>query len=236
MATIVSAIPVVAEQTGREVILVGGLAVICRLPAPHRATSDLDAVDRRATTQRSQLELLTSAGGTPSGPAGVRVQTPNGEVQVDLLDVTDADLEALPDDASGRLYVQSHAWAASTASVLTLHAEGLEALEVKVAEPGPLIAMKLQSIQDRSAAKEGTDLLDILRLSLDQDCGPKSLDQLELADPQLRVDALLHVRLWFETYATQSLSKVQALPEGQDLELDDVHLARELLTSALDYT
>lgn len=40
-------------------------------------------------------------------------------------------------------------------------------LTVQVAEAGPLVAMKLQSIMNRGSAKEGTDLLDIIRLILD---------------------------------------------------------------------
>ncbi len=47
MARLVSAIPVIAEQTGRAVVLVGGLAVMCRLPIPYRVTTDLDTVNRR---------------------------------------------------------------------------------------------------------------------------------------------------------------------------------------------
>lgn len=35
MTQIISAIPVVAEQTGRAVVLVGGLAVMSRLPTPY---------------------------------------------------------------------------------------------------------------------------------------------------------------------------------------------------------
>lgn len=34
LAALVSAIPIVAEQTQREVIVVGGLAVLCRLDQP----------------------------------------------------------------------------------------------------------------------------------------------------------------------------------------------------------
>jgi hypothetical protein len=89
---LVSAIPVIAEQTEREIVLVGGLAVMCRLSTPYRATTDLDTVDRRALTERSQLELLLSAGATPSGPSGALVHTPYGDVQVDVLEVTDAEI------------------------------------------------------------------------------------------------------------------------------------------------
>ena len=109
MAAIVAAIPVIAQQTGRPVIVVGGLAVLCRLSTPYRATTDLDTVSRLHAGQASQLELLIAAGATPSGPAGARVVTPLGQVQVDVLEVTDADLQPLPEDPTDRLHVLAHA-------------------------------------------------------------------------------------------------------------------------------
>ena len=234
MTSLLSAIPVIAEQTGRAVVLVGGLAVICRLPTPYRATSDLDTVDRRAVGDQPQLELLLAAGGTPSGPSGVVIQTHVGDIQVDVLQVTDAELDSLPDDPTDRLHVLSHAWAAATATELLLAAPELGPLAVAVAEPGALIAMKLQSIMNRGAAKEGTDLLDIIRLSLDRECGPTSRDQLEHAAPQLRADALLHARRWFHDTADRSLKRIDGVPEGRDIELDDLHLVGDLLVAALE--
>lgn len=234
MTRLVSAVPVVAEQTGRAVILVGGLAVMCRLLTPYRATTDLDTVDRRAADEESQLELLVSAGATRSGPSGALVRTRFGDVQVDVLQVTDADVDDLPDDPTGRLHVLSHAWAASTATGLALAVEELPSLTVAVAEPGPIIAMKLQSIMDRPAVKEATDLLDIVRLTLDPRCGPTSRDQLEAADEQLRTDAALHARWWFHETADRSLRRIRAVPEGRDVELDDVRLVGDLLVAALD--
>jgi len=55
---------------------------------------------------------------------------------------------------------------------VTLRASGTSELTVSVAEPGPIVAMKLQSIMNRGSAKEGTDLLDIIRLSVDPATGP----------------------------------------------------------------
>lgn len=234
MTRLVSAIPVIVERTGRAVVLVGGLAVMCRLPTPYRVTTDIDTVDRRAVAEPSQLELLVSAGATPSGPSGVLVRTPSGEVQVDILDVTDEEIDDLPDDPTDRLHVLSHEWAASTATDLTLAVEGLVPQTVKVAEPGPIIAMKLQSIMNRGSAKEGTDLLDIVRITLDRGCGPTSRDQLEAAGPQLQSDALLHARRWFVHSADRSLNRIRAVSEGQDVEIDDVRLVGELLVAALD--
>jgi hypothetical protein len=56
-------------------------------------------------------------------------------VQVDVLEVTDADIDDLPDDPTGRLHIQSHAWAASTASALVLSAEGLPPLTCELPSP-----------------------------------------------------------------------------------------------------
>ncbi|MCR6489900.1 hypothetical protein M8542_44520 [Amycolatopsis sp. OK19-0408] len=234
MTRLVSAIPIIAERTGRPVVLVGGLAVMCRLTNPYRATTDLDTVDRRTASERSQLELLVSTGATPSGPSGVLVRTAHGEVQVDVLEVTDAEVDDLPDDPTDRLHVQAHAWAASTASGLVLKAEGLPPLTVRVSEPGPIIAMKLQSIMNRGSVKEGTDLLDIVRITLDRNCGPVSRDQLEKAGDQLRADTLLHAVRWFDQAVDRSLRKIQAVPESGDIELEDLQLVGELLVTALE--
>jgi len=107
MSALTLAIPAVKERTGREVIVVGGLAVVCRLTSPYRVTSDLDTVNRRGNDEPAQLELLIASGAQPSGVSGVLVPTSAGPVQVDVLEVTDADLSSLPDDPTDRLYVLS---------------------------------------------------------------------------------------------------------------------------------
>jgi hypothetical protein len=86
---------------------------------------------------------------------------------------------------------------------------------------------------NRSAAKEGTDLLDIVRLTLDRNCGPASRDQLETADPQLRTDALRHAQRWFDQYAERSLKRIRAVAEGADVEIGDLRLVGDLLGAAL---
>ena len=173
MVALVRAIPVTAALTGSPVIVVGGLAVLCRLSRPYRATSDLDIVHRRIGAQTPQLELFVNGGAQASGPSGVRVATPAGTVQVDVLEVSDADLTDLPEDPTDRLHVLSHAWAASTATAMVLRTtDGDDDLTVRVAEPGALVATKLQSVMNRGRYKEGTDLLDIIRLTLDRSSGP----------------------------------------------------------------
>jgi hypothetical protein len=166
MERLVHAIAVAAAQSSRPVVLTGGLAVICRLGNPYRATSDVDTVDRRRNDEPSQLDLLIRTGATPSGPSGALVDTSAGRVQIDVLEITDAALDQLPDDPTGRLHVLAHNWAASTASPMMLQIQGLPPVIVQVAQAGALIAMKLQSLMDRGAAKEASDLLDIVRLTL----------------------------------------------------------------------
>ncbi len=100
-----------------------------------------------------------------------------------------------------------------------------------MAEPGPLIAMKLQSIMNRGRVKEATDLLDIVAFTLDPVTGPTSRSQLADADRVLRGDALLHVQLWFEDRVDRSLRLVRNIPEGR--ELDDLRLVGDLLRGNL---
>lgn len=233
MSALAHAIPVIASRTGREVIVIGGLAVVCRLTRPYRATGDLDTVDRRGTNETPQLQLLLASGAEASGVSGVLVPTTAGTVHVDVLEVTDADVAQLSDDPNDRLHVLSHAWAAATATPVVLRARGTPDLTVAVAGPGPLVAMKLQSIMNRGAAKEGTDLLDIIRVTLDPTAGPAALSQLASAGRQLRRDASRHATLWFNDRIKRSLDLVRAVPEGRDTQTDDLHLVGELIQSAL---
>ena len=233
MSALALAIPAITERTGREVIVVGGLAVVCRLTNPYRATSDLDTVTRRRDDEPPQLGLLVASGAEPNGVAGVLIQTSEGPVHVDVLEVTDADLMPLPDDPTDRLHVMSHAWAATTATPVVLKTARAPDLTVAVAEPGPIVAMKLQSIMNRGKEKEGTDLLDIIRLCLDPVAGQFLRTQLITADPQIRADATRHAQRWFNDHADRSLRRVRGIPEGRNTELDDLHLVGELLHAVL---
>lgn len=233
MERLVHAIPRIESQTSRPVVVIGGLAVVCRLARPHRATADLDTVDRRRDDETPQLELLLDAGALPRGPAGALLDTSAGAIEVDVLEVTDAALRALPDDPTGRLHVMAHNWAAATASLMSLGTRGFAPVPVRVAEPGPLIAMKLQSLMDRGAAKEASDLLDIVRLTLDPMAGVAVRQQLAGGDPQLRADCLLHVTHWLITHAKRSLGRVRSTPEGRATTLDDLELTAELLIASV---
>jgi hypothetical protein len=233
MEALVQAIPATAQRTGRPVIVVGGLAVICRLSASYRATSDLDTVSRRAAGEPAQLELLIASGAEASGPSGVLIPTPAGMVQVDVLEVTDAELQNLPDDPTDRLHVLAHDWAISTASLIELRSDTVSDLVVSVAEPGALIAMKLQAVMNRGRLKEATDLLDIINLTLDPNTGPASHQALRDAHPTLRSDALKHSHLWFKQHATRTLRRVREAPAGQQILAEDIAFVAELLADVL---
>jgi len=233
MSALVHAIPAIIARTGRPVIVIGGLAVLCRLTRPYRVTTDLDTVTRRSEHEPAQLELLLDSGAEPGGVSGALVATRAGQVQVDVLEVTDDELTNLPEDPTDRLHVLSHAWAAATATPVIIRADDMAELTVAVGQPGPLIAMKLQSVMNRGATKEATDLLDIIRLTLDPTAGPMSRSELETTDPQLRCDAALHATYWFDQHAERSLRLIRAIPEGRDTTLDDLRLVGELLHSAL---
>ena len=136
MSALVRAIPATEALTGRPVIIVGGLAVICRSRRPYRATSDLDTVNRRSGDEPRQLEVLIANGAQPSGASGALVPTADGPVQVDVLEVSDADLSQLPDDPTDRLHVLAHAWAAQTATLLRLRADDQDRSPSRSPNPG----------------------------------------------------------------------------------------------------
>jgi hypothetical protein len=240
MLAIVQAIPELEVRTGRTATVIGGLAVLCRLGTVYRATSDLDTADRRAAGEPPRLDvLLQSADVTRAGPAGVWIPTPAGKVQVDIIEITNAELSQLPEDETDRLAVLSHAWAIETATPIRIRVaspSGGASTEVtaRVAEPGPLIAMKLQSIMNRPVSKERTDLLDIVRLTLDNTAGPSARAQLSKADAQLAEDARLHARRWFIERKEPTLRLIRELPEGADVDEDTIQLVGELLMAELD--
>jgi len=239
MLALVSAIPELELRTGGPVTVVGGLAVLCRLGTAYRVTSDLDTVHRRAAGELSMLEVvMRTLGAEEAGPAGAIIPTPEGKVRVDIIEVTDSELQRLPDDPTDRLAVLSHAWAASSAThvkVRVARPSGPPVTEVVVlmAEPGPLIAMKLQSIMNRPTNKERTDLLDIVRLTLDPRTGPAGLAQLSNADDQLAADAALHAQRWFIDLKRQTSRLINGIPEGTDVDDDTIDLVAELLLTEL---
>lgn len=234
---LIQAIPEVERRLDRPVTLVGGLAVLSRLgTAAHRVTTDVDTVNRRADGEHGQLEVLLASGATAIDGAGAVITTASGQVRIDVLEISERELAELSDDPTDRLYALAHDWALRTATPLQIRAAaGGTAFEhsVRVSEPGPLIATKLQALPNRSKTKEATDILDIIRLTVDPQTGPAVRTQLAVSDSQLRRDAALHVQTWFIDNASRTLRLVRTTTAGADTASDTVALVGELLLAAL---
>jgi hypothetical protein len=139
--------------------LVGGLAVMCRLAAVHRATQDVDTV----------TETTTSIGQhDPSSPSRAVVDG----ISIDVIDTEPfrpEDLDGV--DPSDRLFVVSHRWALDTATDTELVA-GAETASIRVATPPALVAMKSGALlggRMREPRKRASDLYDLYRLVLEYD-------------------------------------------------------------------
>lgn len=143
----------------------------------------------------------------------------------------------LPDDPADRLYLLAHDWAMVTASPLRIQvSDGLSIVaeaSVAAARPGPLVATKLQALPNRGSTKEATDLLDIVRLTLDQRVGAAVRTQFAEASSQLKADAILHVRRWFADRADRGLRSIRSTPEGRSIDIDQLTLISELLIASM---
>ncbi len=235
MSTVVQGVIEVRTLLGQPPVIVGGVAVLSRLSHPHRATVDVDVVDR-LHGEVPHLEVLRAADGAqPVQPAAVLLATPYGPVKVDVLEVRQAELDIPSDDPGDRLHASAHAWANDTATEMTLEVVRMngERREVAtlMAEPGPLVAMKLQAVMNRSVEKQGTDLLDIIRLTLDGATRPAVLTQIGHVDPAIAGDIALHADLWLVRRRDQALRWITSVG-GDDIATDDIELTSELLLAA----
>jgi hypothetical protein len=160
--------------------LIGGLAVMCRLAAVHRATQDVDTVTE--TTVPTAVEVITSSIGTPDPSNAGRVIVDG--VKIDVIDTASfryEDLDGL--DAGGRLFVVSHRWALDTATNTELVA-GDATASIRVATPPALVAMKSGALlggRTREPHKRASDLYDLYRVVLEYDRAGEIADALTTA-------------------------------------------------------
>jgi hypothetical protein len=237
MAAVVQCVEEVRTLIGQSPVVVGGLAVMCRLSNPYRATTDLDVVDR-LLGGTPQLQVLRAArGAEPVEPTSVLLPTAYGQVKVDVLEVRQIEIDQPSDDPGDRLHALAHAWANDSATEVIIEVAPLSGAPVEVsalvAEAGPLVAMKLQAIMNRVAAKQGTDLQDIARIILDEHVRPTALAQLGSCDMSTAADIALHVDLWLVDRRRQALQWIHDAG-GTDLTLDDLDLIAELLLAACE--
>lgn len=152
-----------------------------------------------------------------------------------MLEVRQAELELPSDDPGDRLHAAAHAWAYESASRVEISVQGTRGKPVvvsaSVAETGPLVAMKLQALMNRPFAKQGTDLLDILRLVLGTTSREEAVFQLSTVTRRVADDVAPHVEYWLVANSMASLRAVRAVG-GTDVVADDLELVADLLLAA----
>ena len=169
--SLVRAAGVVVANAGVQTAIIGGLAVTCRLATAHRATGDVDIVaDEPAvvTDTRSAADNLVAAGVATreEGVSPDRVNVNGTTVEIIETVPVDAAEVAEVEPALARLFVLSHRWALESALMCTIGVVGSDVeIEVPVAVPAALVAMKSHAIQDRNDdRKRASDAWDLFRL------------------------------------------------------------------------
>ena len=235
MVAVVQGLIEVNGLIGEPAVVVGGLAVLARLTSPYRATTDLDVVDRRRGRTPHLEGLRAARGAKAKEPSAVILPTEYGEVNVDVLEVRQIELDEPSDDAGDRLHAAAHAWAHDTATDLIVEVALANGQKIEVttpvAEPGPLVAMKLQAVMNRGSAKQGTDLLDIVRLTFDGATRPAALEQIDTIDRAVADDIRLHANHWFVEERSTTFKRIHDAG-GSGVTVDDLNLVAELLAQA----
>ena len=157
-----------------ELRLIGGLAVLCRVGVPHRATVDLDALTRNLDAfdpALQHLALSSSGGGQYVMP---------GQLDLDVIDVAPQSAQELIETMAAdgvlsdlELNLVAHTWAhdtATTVSISVLDEDGVPlvlGVERLVASTAGLIVMKATTVPLRASSKpekRASDLYDLARL------------------------------------------------------------------------
>lgn len=209
-----------------EFRLIGGLAVLCRVGVPHRATVDLDALARGLAGFEPELRRVAV-----SAAGGGQYRMP-GDLDLDVIDISPGDADdvvALVGDRPTdlELNVVAHTWAHDTATALDLtvvsDADGSllsSAPSRLVASAGGLVAMKATTVPLRASSrpeKRASDLYDLARL-VGETTG---LAEIGAAPAVLRSAVFDRLSEWF------------ASPRGRDRTFRDVRRF-DLATTDLD--
>jgi hypothetical protein len=168
VARFVALVDGLAEDLKRELVLIGGLTVSCRLGFEHRVTNDVDGLYFNRSSEA--IEDVLIAYRVPTD--GHRVVLEDG-TKLDVIEVGDLDPAQLPDDESNRLFIEAHRWAYDTATTETIRAvDPLTAalhssVTIRMAQPAALLPMKLRAAEARPRAnekKKASDSLDAYSL------------------------------------------------------------------------
>jgi hypothetical protein len=146
-------------------VIIGGLAVMCRVGGEHRPTLDIDSAFNNETDVPTTA-LLVASGIATDEAAIQRVRI--DDALVDIIDTFPIDADDLPDEPKDRLFVCAHRYAYETATRVAFVGDTNRA-SVRVASVEALIAMKAQALRfgrpDRRRRKRASDLYDVIRLT-----------------------------------------------------------------------
>jgi hypothetical protein len=191
-----------------ELRLIGGLAVMCRVGTPHRATVDLDALARDLPRYHEALTrlALTAAGGGQ--------YTFAGDLDLDVIDVAAVDADELLAEIEGaevgaplsdlELNIVAHTWAHDSATRLDIVAvddsSGVVLARADgrlVATAAGLVAMKATTVLLRASSKpdkRASDLYDLGRLLV---AGGLQRGDLDRLPPTLLAGIRQRLERWF---------------------------------------
>lgn len=215
-----------------ELRLIGGLAVMCRVGTPHRATVDLDAVARDLAQYHDAIARLAV-----TAPGGGQY-TFAGDFDLDVIDVAPvsgvqllAELLAHAEPLTDLdLNIVAHTWAHDSATHLDIVAveEGsgvvlAEADQRLVASAGGLVAMKATTVPLRSSSKpdkRASDLYDLGRLLV---TGDVTVSDLAAMPRELRAVIVARLVHWFvdDAGSDRTYREVRRFDEPR-LDLDEV--------------
>jgi len=157
-APLVAAAGHASRTAGVRTVVIGGLAVICRLQRAHRATGDVDT----ATDGHNSLSLVARIPGAILNGKDMTIEGVIVQV-IDTYELDDdvADIEPERD----RLFVVGHRYAYETAeAVRVLAGDSVDEI-LEIATPAGLLATKVHALEDRhEARKRASDTTDIIGL------------------------------------------------------------------------
>lgn len=201
-------------------VIVGGLAVLCRLGVAYRSTQDLDTLLRRLEGQPSGLEILERAGATSLDNLGATLPTERGDVRVDVLEARDSDLDRDFTDPTDRLEAMAHRWALATATPVRIGATSMD-------EP---LRGTNASVAENSEPVEVEAL--VARLVTDPVSAQQVTEEFRSSDAQLADDAWQHAELKFERRATRTLRLIRNLGRA-DVDAELIAATADFLRGAM---
>ena len=146
-------------------VVIGGLAVICRLQRAHRATGDVDT----ATDGHDSLSLVARIPGASLEGRDITVDGVIVQV-IDTYELDDDVADIEPE--TNQLFVVSHRYAYETAEAVRVIAGDSVDEILEIATPAALLATKAHALEDRNEprkrASDTTDIIGLLDTNEDQ--------------------------------------------------------------------